>query len=118
MFSACPGVTNIYDDIVVYGSTEQEHDSNLDRFLKTMKRNNLTANQNKCTFKKESIEFFGFMISSKGITPTEDKLQAIKDFKVPKCLAEVRSFLGTVNYLINFIRSVDFIQQFLILIVT
>ena len=34
----CPGVIGIHDDVVIYGKTREEHDSNLVNFLNVCKR--------------------------------------------------------------------------------
>ena len=40
----CAGVANISDDIIVYGSTTEEHDKRLERVLERLKERNLTLN--------------------------------------------------------------------------
>ena len=69
-FANCPGVVNIYDNIVVHGKNEKEHDANLEIFLEKMATLGLTANRKKCLFRVPQIEFFGFCVSSKDIMPT------------------------------------------------
>ena len=40
--------------------------------------------------------------SEKGLQPAEDKLQAIKNIKVPENTAELLTILGMINYLNRF----------------
>ena len=51
LFSLCPGVASIFDDIIVFGKDKSEHDKNLDLFFKTLIQNGLTANPKKCIFR-------------------------------------------------------------------
>ena len=98
LFSVCPGVVSIFDDITVFGKDKSEHDKNLDLFFKTLIQNGLTANPKKCIFGANEIQFFGFRISKDGIYPTESKIAAIQAFKPPNNITKLCSFLGLVTY--------------------
>ena len=43
----CPGVIGIHDDVVIYGKTREEHDSNLVNFLNMCQEEGLTLNGKK-----------------------------------------------------------------------
>lgn len=49
------------------------------------------------------LEILGFKVSAAGISPTEEKIEAIKNFRKPESKEEVRSFLGLVNFVGHFI---------------
>ena len=83
LFSLCPGVASIFDDVIVFGKDKSEHDKNLDLFFKTLIQDGLTANPKKCIFRVNEIEFFGFKISKDRIYPMESKIAAIQAFKPP-----------------------------------
>ena len=53
------GAKNIYDDILVHGKTEQEHDKNLFAVLNRFEERGLTLNIKKCQIKKTKVKFFG-----------------------------------------------------------
>ena len=103
LFSVCPGVVSIFNDIIVFGKDKSEHDKNLDMFFKTLIQNGPTANPKKCISGVNEIEFFGFRISKDGIYPTESKIAATQAFKPPNNITELRSFLGMVTSLSDFI---------------
>ena len=96
------GITNISDDILVFGKTPLEHNQNLRKCFSILKENGLTLSKDKCQFMKSEIEYYGFLISGEGIRPTESKIEAIKSFRIPTNAKEVRSFLGLINYLGRF----------------
>ena len=105
------GITNISDDILIFGSTQTEHDRALERCLEILRQNGLTANQKKCLFRQKEIEYYGFKISAQGMRPIESKVQAIQNFAIPSNTKEVRSFLGLVNYLGRYIPHLATLTQ-------
>ncbi|CAH2108807.1 unnamed protein product [Euphydryas editha] len=100
------GVANSQDDIRIGGRTQEEHDYRLRQVLKRLQNNGLTLNEKKCTFGAPEITFLGHHISAAGIRPTRSNQQVIQEFRAPQNVAEVRSFLGLVNF------SARFIPQF------
>ena len=50
VLSGLDGVSNIFDDIVVHGQTEAEHNVRLEAFLKRLQDKGLTLNFDKCQF--------------------------------------------------------------------
>ncbi|XP_055527914.1 uncharacterized protein K02A2.6-like [Wyeomyia smithii] len=97
------GVTVYLDDVVVSGRTQEEHDSRLSKLLKRFEEYGIVLNSNKCQFNVEQLEFLGHELSSKGIRPTANRVQAVKQFRRPNNTAELRSFLGLVTYVGRFI---------------
>jgi hypothetical protein len=48
--SGLPGVNSIYDDIVVHGKSEEEHNRNLEQLLCRLQEKGLTLNIDKCQY--------------------------------------------------------------------
>ena len=69
------GVKNIADDIIVFGKTRKEHDSNLERCLQRISNKGLRLNQSKCTFLDTTLSFFGQVFSSQGCKPDPKRVQ-------------------------------------------
>ena len=97
-----PNVAGIADDILVFGSSDIEHDKAFINMLETCRKNNVGLNSEKLQFKQEKINFYGHTLTEKGIQPAEHKLQAIKNINVPANAAELHTILGMVNYLNRF----------------
>ena len=87
------------DDLIILGSTPQEHADNLIKVLDTLAKHNLKINLKKCSFFQKSVEFLGHRISKEGVKPLFDKVQAIREFPRPRSPKEVSSFLGLVGLL-------------------
>ena len=49
----------------------------------------------------------GHRISSRGITPDENKITAIQKMKSPSNQKELKTFLGMVNYLSKFLPKLS-----------
>lgn len=64
MLIKCEGAINFIDDILVFGSTEQEHDTRLQTVLKVFKDNNVLLNEAKCTYKSQNINFLGHELTA------------------------------------------------------
>ena len=99
----CKGVANIADDLIIHGCGIKEHDENLLAVLRRLRERGLTLNEKKCQFRLPKLTFFGHDLSSKGIAPSEEKVSAVQNAKPPQSTAEVRSFLGLVQYCAKFL---------------
>lgn len=99
------GVIVYLDDVVVFGSTKKEHDRRVEALLKRMNEYEILLNQQKCIFGVQEIDFLGHVMSEKGVRPTESRMAAVKNFREPKTIAELRSFLGLITYVGRFISN-------------
>lgn len=86
------------DDIIVFSRTKEEHQRALIDILDCIHRAGLTLKLKKCHFGQEEVELLGYVVSGKGISPQQTKLEAIKQLPPPKDVKEVRRFLGMAGY--------------------
>lgn len=103
MLTGCKGVVIYLDDLLMFGKTQQEHDKNLRRVLRRLKRFNVKLNDKKCTLNQSECTFLGFRFNSSGYSVTDDRIKAIRNFRKPETLAEIRSFLGLMNFVDKFV---------------
>ncbi|KAG7178214.1 pol Retrovirus-related Pol polyprotein from transposon-like 15 [Homarus americanus] len=75
------------------GARIRVNTSALEKVLQKLKENNLTISQHKSVFHIDEVEFHGFTVSKEGIKQTDDKIEAVKRFRRPETVQEVRSFL-------------------------
>ena len=101
----CKGAANIADDVIVHGRGVKEHDENLFAVLNRLKECGLTLNGGKCKFRLPRLTFYGHDLGKQGITPSEEKIDAIVNAQSPKNATEVRSFLGLVQYSAKFLPN-------------
>ena len=105
------GATNISDNIVVHAADKETHDKRLRQVLERMKAVNLTLNWEKCKIGLTELAFFGYLVSEKGIGPTEERVRAVVEARQPENMHELRSFLGLVNYSARFIPGFATISE-------
>ena len=65
----------------------------------------LKLKPNKCELFKTRITYLGHIVSSKEIETDPKKVEAVKNWTIPKTVTDVRSFLGFTNYYRRFIRG-------------
>jgi hypothetical protein len=63
----------------------------------------LYANFSKCEFWLNSVNFLGHTISEDGISVNPSKVQEVMDWKPPKSIHQILSFLGLAGYYRRFI---------------
>ena len=101
----CKGAANIADDVIVHGRGVKEHDENLFAVLNRLKECGLTLNGSKCKFRLPRLTFYGHDLGKQGITPNEEKIDAIVNAQSPKNASEVISFLGLVQHSAKFLPN-------------
>ena len=100
-----PGVNCAIDDILIGGSTQEEHDSRLQQVLTRLKEAGVTLND-KCRFNQNKIKFLGHVITNEGIYIDPQNKRAIHEFPAPQSVTELRRFLGMRNHTSKFIANV------------
>ena len=91
------------DDILVYSKDAQEHEQHLKIVRKTRREKKLYAKLRKCDFWLKEVSFLGHIMSAEGIRVDPTKIEAIVNWKPPRNVTEVRSFLGLAGYYKRFL---------------
>jgi len=99
------GVLAYMDDILVYADTEEGHDRTVKEVLKRLQNNGLAISPEKCVWKATEVEFLGYIIGRNGIRMSDDKVQAVLNWKTPGSLTGIQSFLGFANFYRRFILN-------------
>ena len=71
------GVTNIADDILVFGRTESEFKDNVVSFLDRCMEEDMHLNLDKIQINCNEVPFFGNMLSKDGLSPDMNKVKLI-----------------------------------------
>jgi hypothetical protein len=91
------------DDILIYSKNEAKHAKHLRIVLQRLRDHKLYAKFSKCEFWLDSVKFLGHTISKEGISVDPRKVQEVMDWKPPKSVHQIRSFLGLAGYYRRFI---------------
>ena len=98
-------VYNFIDDILIYSRTIEEHLEHIKEVLKIFKKYHLKINIEKCKFMQTEVEVLGHKLTTEGLSPMDSKVEAIRNWKSPTNVHELRSFLGAVGYYRNFVNK-------------
>ncbi|KAG8490789.1 hypothetical protein CXB51_014001 [Gossypium anomalum] len=93
------------DDILVYSRNETEHAEHLRLVLRILRDKQLYAKFSKCEFWLREVSFLGHVVSASGIRVDPSKITAILNWKSPRNITEVRSFLGLAGYYRRFVKG-------------
>jgi hypothetical protein len=91
------------DDVLIYSKSKAEHAKHLRIVLQRLRDHKLYAKFSKCEFWLDSVKFLGHTISKDGISMDPSKVQEVMDWKPPKSVHQIRSFLGLAGYYRRFI---------------
>nr|XP_034195346.1 uncharacterized protein LOC117611508 [Osmia lignaria] len=93
------------DDIVIYASSLQEHETKVNRMMAKLREANLCLQPDKCQFLKKEVAYLGHIITEDGVRPDPAKVEAVQRFPIPKTVKNIRQFLGLCGYYRRFIKD-------------
>ena len=100
-----------FDDIVVAGRNQEEHDANLRRLLTRAREVNVKFNRAKVQLNKSEVSYLGHVVSNEGLCPDPDKVRAIEQMPSPTDKTGVQRLLGTLNFLAPYLPNMSVLTQ-------
>jgi hypothetical protein len=92
------GLLIYMDNILIYAKTIEEHDDLVRKVLQRLTNNKLAVEPAKYVWRCTEVEFLGYIISRDGIKMSQEKVEAVLNWKYPTFLNKVQSFLGFANF--------------------
>lgn len=95
------GMDSIYcymDDILIFSKDETSHLKTIEELFRRLNEAGLAISPKKCLFGEKELDFVGYRVTNKGITPLPRKLEAIAKFPSPEKQKHLLGFLGAVAY--------------------
>ena len=89
----------------MYSGNLEENSEHLRIVLHTLTERQLYAKLSKCQFWLDRVTFLGHVISAEGVSVDPHKIEAMVNWKPPKNVSEVRSFLGLAGYYRKFVEG-------------
>jgi len=77
-FEGINGCKSIIDDMLVWGSSKDEHDQNLRKVLERTREVGIEWNAEKRVFAANEVSYFGHVLSDKGVQSDPRNIAAIK----------------------------------------
>ena len=105
IFDGHDGIEVIVDDLLVWGETKEQHDERLKRALEIARSSGIKLNKDKCEIGLQEVTYIGHTLSSNGLKPDVNKVEAIRRIDTPNDKAAVQRFLGMATYLAKFIPN-------------
>lgn len=93
------------DDIIIFGRTREETIEATKKVLKRLRKNHLYCKAKKCEFLVKEINFLGYHISNQGVSMDKHKVEAIREWPVPKNIKDIQTFMGFCNFYRKFIEG-------------
>ena len=93
------------DDLLITGSTFEEHMQLLESVLAALERANLKLGAPKCEIAKTEVDYLGYTLNANGIMPSHKHVEALASYPRPRSLSQLKTFLGLVNFFSNFLRD-------------
>ena len=76
------------DDILIFSENPSEHASHVRKVLQILRDSKLCARLEKCEFSTSKTEFFGYIVSSSGISMDPSKVKVVMDWPSPIVLRQ------------------------------
>src|SRR3979490_450104 len=86
------------DDILIYSDSLEQHREHVREILRRLRKNGLYAKASKCEWHKDTVKFLGYILRTEGLTMAEDKVKTIHDWREPRKVKDIQSFLGFANF--------------------
>ena len=91
------------DDIIVFGRSFDQALTNLVQVFERLRQAGLRLKPSKCSLFQNSVKFLGHIVSKEGVSCDPDKIDCVRNWETPKCVTEIRSFVGFASYYRRFI---------------
>ena len=87
-----------FDDILIYYEAEEENLEHFKEIIQVLEREKFYGNLKNCTFFTYKVTFLRYIVNANGIDVDESKVEAIRNWPVPKGIHDVRSFNSLTSY--------------------
>ncbi|XP_050504417.1 uncharacterized protein K02A2.6-like [Diabrotica virgifera virgifera] len=102
------GIENLlicHDDMIVMGTTKEEHDTTVKKVLERAKEVGAKFNGDKFQYCQEEVRFMGQVFSHKGMQIDPDRVESLCKLEKPNSKVELQRILGAFNYVRRYIPN-------------
>ena len=76
-------VAVFFEDILIYSPSFLSHLEHLEAVFSSLSHNEVYLRRSKCIFTKQQLNYLGHVVSSQGVAPDPNKIQAMLDWPTP-----------------------------------
>lgn len=95
--------TSYLNNILIYSNNKKKHVKHVSKVLARLQHAGLFLDINKCEFFVTSVKYLKLIITTEGVMMDPQKIEAILNWKSPKNVKNVQTFLGFANFYKKFI---------------
>jgi len=99
------------DDVIVISPDFPTHVSRPRDVFDRLRAAGLKLKPSKCALLQPEVTYLGHVVGRDGVATDPEKVQAVKEWIVPRDLTELRAFLGLVGYHRQYIRGFTGVAQ-------
>ena len=103
VIAGIPDVVCYIDDLAYASNTLEEHAVLMRTVFTRLRQNQVYLNAAKCQWGLAGMDFLGMHVSHNHVRISDDKVQGLRDYPVPKSFEDVRRFVGFANYVGQFV---------------
>ena len=86
------------DNLLIFSMTEEEHLEHLRLVFEKFCQSGLKLKFKKCALFKSQLDYLGHLITTEGVKPLQDKVDAILTLQPASTVTEVKHIIGIANY--------------------
>lgn len=106
-----PWIIIFIDDILVHACDTKILKDRTDLVRRRLTEYNILLNETKTVHCVSRIDFLGFQLEAGTVSVSNEKIEAVTKFRQPKSSEEVRSFLGLITFVNNYIPNLSTIAH-------
>lgn len=103
--------TAFFDDILIYSPDLVSHIEHVRIAFELLRKKKLFLKRSKCDIAVEQLEYLGHIISKDGVATDPTKIEAMKNWPIPKNVKSLRGFLGLTGYYRKIIKGYGLIAK-------
>ena len=104
-FGQSSGLLVYMNDVIACSATWEAHLKLLEDMFCALQTAGLTLKPSKIHFGPKEVQYLGHVLSADGIRIGENRIKAVIHLKTPTTIKELRSVLGTINFVRKFIPN-------------
>jgi hypothetical protein len=99
------------DNILVFSTGKSTHIETMRKVFKILRENKLFVKAKKCEFHQKEMELLGIRVTTEGFEMEDKKVTEVQQWKPPRNVKGIQSFLGFCNFYRRFIRNFSLIAR-------
>ncbi|XP_029732529.1 uncharacterized protein K02A2.6-like [Aedes albopictus] len=107
-----PGVQNFLDDVMVTGSSDEEHLERLRKVFEVLQNAGFKLNKAKCEFFKSEVTFLGYVVDKDGLRKTDERIPTIAASRMQRWAHFLSGFSYSIEHVGSQQNIADFASRF------